>query len=596
MSQQTRQPNQPFWQVAFDWLTLTSSSDVTQLWRARLAAVLLILMEALTLLALVAGIHLIPAQGSPNQVMLLGLAVIWIALYAVNRGGATTIAGVGIAVVLFAVVMLIMAATGPLAPHTIMLIIPVIVAGLFGPPVAALVAALITAVGYVVLNVTADPGYFANVRAGGPETQTVIVYVNLLFMALVAWLFSRSTRQAISDSQRTSYALVAQRDMLSLQLANQTRQLQATVAVSRAIAGNRDLDQLLDDTVRLVRETFGYYHVQVFLVDEEAGYAALRQSTGEVGKELLARGHRLAVGSLSVIGQVTAGGRPVIARDTDHDAVHRRNELLPNTRSEMALPLSIGNRVIGALDLQSDSPDVFTEEFAPTLQALADLLAIAIENARLFEQAENNLRELSELSWENTQRSWSDFLSDISQEERHQVFGPETNALSVQRSRIVDRALSAGSVIVSTGKDGQPAFLAAPVVVRNEVVGVLGIESDTPRDWTQDDVHLIEAIASRTAMAVENARLYIQAQRSAERERLVNTIATRLQRAPSLSMLLESATRELAEALGTDTVYAEINVDRPLSQRRKQVTEPQDELSGSDLARPDAPEEARAEL
>jgi GAF domain-containing protein len=305
---------------------------------------------------------------------------------------------------------------------------------------------------------------------------------------------------------------------------------------------------------------------------------------------------------MSVIGQVTSTGQPVIARDTDHDALHRHNELLPDTRSEMALPLAIGDRVIGALDLQSIKPDAFEVGTIPTLQALADQFALAIQNARLFQQAEENLRELRDLNTETTRRSWAEFLSEASEAEIRQSYGTETKALAERRSHIAERVLSAGSVIISTGADGDPTFLAVPVVVRNEVVGVLGVEPNGPREWTQADMSLMEGIAQRTALAVENARLYIEAQRAARREHMVSTIVERLQRAPSLSLLLESATRELAEALGTDNVYAEISIDQPMAHRRKQVSQQEgDDESEADTEADDGPatsgeaEEARIE-
>jgi GAF domain-containing protein len=261
----------------------------------------------------------------------------------------------------------------------------------------------------------------------------------------------------------------------------------------------------------------------------------------------------------------------------------------------------ISDRVIGALDLQSVEPNAFAGEMLPTFQALADQLAIAIENARLFEQAEQNLRELRELSRDASQRSWAEFLAEAREEEKHYSHGPESKGMQIHRSRVVERVLGAGSMIVSTGKDGRQTFLAAPIVVRNEVVGVLGVEPEAARDWTQDDLQLLQSIAERTALAIENARLYIQAQRAAEREGLINEIASRLQRAPSLAMLLETATRELAEALGTENVYAEISIEKPLGHRRKEIGDVQEaradesgvQLEG-EVPQTDASEEARA--
>lgn len=573
------------------------------LWRGQLAAGLIVLAALFTVGTLLAGVRVTQL---PSWLRLSGqglgfaLVLVWAALWLINRRGYTALAGIGLALAALGLALAIVAGAGPLTPHAITLVLPVILAGLFGPPISSIAAAVLAGAGYAAVNLQASTTYPGDLIEDWPTAQYFVVYASLSIAAVVSWLFARTSQQVIEKTQETGMALVAQRDRLSAQLVSQTRQLQATVSVARSIAGSRDLDGLLEDTVRLVQETFGYYHVQVFLTDSEQGYAVLRQSTGSVGKALLARGHRLAVGSLSVIGQVTATGRPVVARDTDADAVHRRNELLPNTRSEMALPLKVGEEVIGALDLQSEEPDAFDPQAVPALEALADLLAIAIQNARLFEQAEASLRELRVLGHEVTRGGWAEFLAGMGSEQRLQTYGPDSMALQVQRSRIVEQALRAGSVLVSTGSDGRPAFLAAPIVVRNEVIGVLGVEPDGTREWTQDDLQILEAIADRTALAVENARLYIQAQQAAERERLVNAIAARMQRAPSLALLLESATRELASALGTDQVYAEINLEQPVVRQRRMIAAPEadrpaETSPAGELAAPNDSGGARAE-
>lgn len=562
------------WRRFSDWLLRCRSTDPVQIRRGRLLAAVLLFTEGLTLAAMVLALPFRVedvAPGIPGLSPGIMLAIAWAIIYFINRRGATSIAGNLFAVVLLFFIVALVARTGTMSPGALSIIVPVIVAGFFAPPVSAVVMALLAGAAYFYLNFQDNPAYVGEMIAGGAASQTLLVYANLIFVAVLTWLFSRTARQAFQESSVLSLALYEQRAEMEARLHKQTRQLQATTSVARTVAGARNFDQLLEDIVRLVRETFGYYHVQVFLVDDEQTYAILRQSTGDVGQTLLARGHRLPVGSLSVIGQVTASGHPVIARDTDKEFIHRRNELLPLTRSEMAIPLVIGDEIIGALDMQSVEPDAFDTEMLPTFRALADQLAIAIKNAQLFEMAETNLRELRDLSRDVTQRTWSDFLAETREEERRQVYGPESKALEIHRSRVAERVLGSGSLIVSTGKDGRKAFLAAPVVVRNEVVGVLGVEPEEAREWSQEDMQMIQSIAERTALAIENARLYLQAQRVADRERLINTIATRLQRAPSLAMLLESAAKELAQALGTEHVYAEISMEQPLAHSRTQV-------------------------
>lgn len=598
MSDSIKSPVRMAWQRFANWLLFSQVHQVAQARQARLMAVVLVAGELLTVLILAIGAISRMRTASPDLTAYLQrggvVAALLLVLYFVNRRGLTRLAGVGTAMLLLGVAFALVAASGPLTPNAVGLIVPVIVAGLFGPPAAAAVIAIIAAAGYLALNLQANPDYIDSLRRGENVLETVLVYLNLAFVAVVSWLFSRMTQGALRETQELGLALVTQRRDLEQRLALQTRQLQATTTVARAVAGRRDMDSLLEDAVRLVRETFGYYHVQVFLVDEDRDYAVLRQSTGEVGQQLLERGHRLPVGSLSVIGQVAASGRPVIASDTDADVVHRRNELLPHTRSEIAIPLTVGDQVIGALDMQSVELNAFDEEMLPTFQALADQLAIAIENARLFEQAEQNLREFRDLSRLTTERSWGEFLAEAREEERRQAYGPEPKALSVHRSRVIERVVGAGSLLVSSGKDGRQAFIAAPIVVRNEVIGVVGVEPDGVREWTQDDLQLLQSIAERAALAVENARLYIQAQRAADRERVIGEIASRMQRAPSLAMLLDSVTKELAEVLGTENVYAEISLDSPLAHSPKAVSRSDDSNETGDAS--DTPEEARAEL
>ncbi len=167
-----------------------------------------------------------------------------------------------------------------------------------------------------------------------------------------------------------------------------TRQLAAAAEVGRAITSILSTEEILARTVELIRDRFGYYHASVFLLDDAREYAELRESTGEVGAQLKARGHRLAVGSNSIIGWVTANQQPRIALDVGADPVHFKNELLPDTRSEAAVPLRVGDRLLGALDVQSREPNAFSPADVDVLQILADQIAVVVENGQLFSRQE----------------------------------------------------------------------------------------------------------------------------------------------------------------------------------------------------------------
>jgi HAMP domain-containing protein len=171
---------------------------------------------------------------------------------------------------------------------------------------------------------------------------------------------------------------------LEKKVEGRTQHLAIAAEVGRAATSILSTERLLARTVELIRDRFGYYHASVFLLDETGEYAFLRESTGDAGAKLKARGHRLAVGSNSLIGWVTANRRPRIASEVKEDPIHFKNELLPDTRSEAAFPLRLGNRIIGALDVQSREPNAFTPTDVEVLQILADQIAVAVENGRLF--------------------------------------------------------------------------------------------------------------------------------------------------------------------------------------------------------------------
>jgi signal transduction histidine kinase/DNA-binding response OmpR family regulator len=190
-------------------------------------------------------------------------------------------------------------------------------------------------------------------------------------------------------------------------------QLQVAAEIARDATTARDLDDLLNQAVNLVRDRFGFYHAGIFLVDEQGKYAILKAATGEAGRAMLERGHKLKVGEVGIVGYVTGTGQPRIALDVGVDAVHFRNPFLPETRSELALPFKVEDRVIGALDVQSRRAAAFDEDDVRVLQTMADQLAVAIEKARLLHETQQKAQELTQAA-----RLKDEFLTSVSHELR----------------------------------------------------------------------------------------------------------------------------------------------------------------------------------
>jgi signal transduction histidine kinase/HAMP domain-containing protein/ActR/RegA family two-component response regulator len=343
-------------------------------------------------------------------------------------------------------------------------------------------------------------------------------------------------------------------------------QLQISAEVSHAIASVRDLDQLLPEVTQLIGERFGWYHVGIFLLDAAGEYAVLRAANSEGGRRLLARAHKLKVGEVGIVGSVTGTGEPRIALDVGDDAVYFDNPDMPETRSEMALPLRVGDQIIGALDVQSKAPEAYDEEDVSLLSNLADQVAIAIENARLFRQTQDALEEVQKLHRQYVEREWTDVASrqgDLTYEYRR----AGTPALADQPLPEVDKVLAGEDVVVLSdrseeddgngrGQRAARAALAAPIKLRDRVIGVLDLqETESPRDWTNDEITLVQAVSDQVALALENARLFADTQRRAEQLATLQRIGLTITSALNLDEVLTALHERIERIMDASFFY-----------------------------------------
>ncbi|MBI3172575.1 MAG: GAF domain-containing protein [Chloroflexi bacterium] len=206
---------------------------------------------------------------------------------------------------------------------------------------------------------------------------------------------------------------ITERKLAEESLKRRNTYLAASSDIARLVTSTLDLNTLFNRTVNLVRERFGFYHASIFIIEETGFTAHLQEATGEAGAAMKAQRHSLQVGSQSIVGQVTQSGVPIIVNDTGASTMHKFNPLLPDTRAEAAIPLRVGNRVIGALDIQSTQTEAFSEDDVAVLQTLADQVAIAIDNARSYELSIEAVKEMREID-----RLKTTFLANMSHELR----------------------------------------------------------------------------------------------------------------------------------------------------------------------------------
>ncbi|MDY6875754.1 MAG: GAF domain-containing protein [Chloroflexota bacterium] len=359
-------------------------------------------------------------------------------------------------------------------------------------------------------------------------------------------------------------------------LARRAVQLQAAAEVAREAAAIRDVDQLLDEAVRLISDLFGFYHAGVFLVDDKREYAVLRAASSEGGRRMLDRGHKLAVGKVGMVGYVTGIGEPRIALDVGEDAVHFVNPDLPQTRSEMALPLRARGEVIGALDVQSAGEAAFTDEDAAVLQTMADQLAVAVENARLFEQAETNLRELDALYRLHTQEEWEQLTREHVMTTAYRYSPVGISPAEEAQWPEIGGAVQRGEAVVLS--DDGAEFMTTPMTLRGQTIGVLGFRRPAGAEpWSAQDVALTEATASQVALALENARLFQEARRRTGELALINRVISAAISFPDLRETLDAVAAELIDVFSLGHVGIAL-----LNEERTALTVVADSSSASD--------------
>jgi len=397
-------------------------------------------------------------------------------------------------------------------------------------------------------------------------------------IALLIYFSTTSLRDAITRANKSEKGLINLNE--SLQELNQTleervtqrtteldtanrfnarraRQFEAISQVVRAISSVQDLDALLPRVAQVVSEQFDTYHSGIFLLDNEREFAVLRASNSEGGKKMLARAHKLRVGQTGIVGFVTATGQPRIALDVGTDAIFFDNPDLPETRSEIALPLRYSGQIIGALDVQSTESNAFGQGDIEALVTLADQIAVAINNTRILEEARTAFTESQNRFGEAALESWK-VMRPKSLGSGFQLIGstiqPLENPLTEED---IQEVFAQDKPLLSKADNGL-SNLSIPIRLRGRIIGVMNLRSRNRHPLSQDDADIAEAVSERLSLALETATLLQTTQHRADIERVTTEISSKISSSTRFETILQTAAQELSRALGGSDVIVQV--------------------------------------
>jgi len=358
--------------------------------------------------------------------------------------------------------------------------------------------------------------------------------VTLLFGAITIVGFQLLDSEYLKAQKKTEEAtheLEDQRANLESRVNERTLQFKAVNEVGSVASSMLDRDELISRVVNLITDQFGFYYAALFLVDQTKRWAELKNATGEAGRVLRENKHRLEVGGKSMVGAAISTRTPRVALDVGTESIRFENPLLPYTRSEIALPLLVGDRVLGALDVQSTKAGAFGPQEIDTLQSMANQVSIALENANLFQQVQQSLEEIRAIQKQYTTQTWNRVAKR--EELRYEVGDEEYH--------------------------GTENELEVPLAMRDTVIGE--IKLDSINEWTPEQRNLIESIAAQASLALENARLLEEGQSTATRERLISEISSKIWSSATIDGIMRTAVQELGRALDASEATIELNME-----------------------------------
>jgi GAF domain-containing protein len=403
-----------------------------------------------------------------------------------------------------------------------------------------------------------------------PLANWVMLTFGLVFLSIPLQLALRDLTQSVSQARTLAAGANRQREQLAVLVDERTRDLtrnsnylNATTAVANEAAAVRgDPVQLLHRVVSVISRQFDFYQTGVFLLDSRREWVELRAASSQGGQRLVAQGFRMRLAE-GMVGDVARQGRYRLAQDVQQDASFRPNPDLPDTRAELALPLRVRGQVMGVLDVQSAQPNTFHEEDVRVLQALADQVAVAINNAQLLGQVEESAEAERRAFGGISQEAWRALLGT----QKSLGFVSDQQGLAPTGSMWEPQMKTAAQ----TGLTLEGSTLAIPIKVRDQVIGVIDGLKPQGAAWTQEEIDLLQTMTDQLSTALESARLYQDTQRLAAREQTINTVTARIRSVPTVNAILQRTVQELGRAFGASRASIRMEMSESGDNREQRI-------------------------
>jgi len=357
---------------------------------------------------------------------------------------------------------------------------------------------------------------------------------------------------------------------LEERVTSRTQRLETVATLSERLNAILDFDQLLLELVHQVKDTFGYYHAHVYVIDEESQKLVMAAGAGEAGQQMKARGHSIALDAPTSLVARTVRRNEIVSVDNVREAPDwLPNPLLPDTYSEMAVPIVLEGQVVGVLDVQQDEVAGLDEGDANLLRSLANQVAVAIRNARLFAQVETALADAQAAQERYIEQSWQKTKTAMRHQGQHLYADPDAGHIDeAKRQAMLEARQQARKenqpTVVAAGEEDDEKSLVAPIKLRDQKIGAVQLYSSRPdQSWSEDDLAVIEAVVDQLADTAESMRLFEETRERASFESLVGEITDRLRQAPTLDSLAKTAAEALGNALGVSHSLIKVGVTPP---------------------------------